>query len=235
MKKLQVFLMFSLVTCFFTGGYVNAQADNGKLDGKWDVEPSDKNVGKDLQFQLRSSKIQGDNHWSFTEELSKTELEGYANGQNVVFNLKRPAGIIKFSGNITNDNGDGIFTFTPDNEYVKALTNFGYSLNAHELLLFAFKNQTIDYIKQLNSLGYKDVSEGNLIGLTALDVSIDYIRKIGAVGFDDLSVSQLIAFKAQNIDPEYIARMKKLAGEDLSANEIVSFAALGSLKNMWKK
>jgi hypothetical protein len=227
MKKLFSFLMIAICTCFLTGEFVFAQTQAGKLDGKWEVEPSDKHDGKDLQFQLRSSKFQGDDNWSFSEQLSKSELAGYAEGKDVVFNLKRHAGTIKFSGNVANDNGDGTFTFTPDNEYVKALANYGYSLNAHELLLFAFKNQSIDYIRQLNTLGYKDVSENNLVALTALDVNLDYIRRITAAGFDDLPVSQLIAFKAQDIDPEYIERMKKLAGEDLSANEIVSFAALG--------
>jgi hypothetical protein len=227
MKKTFSFLMLILCACFLTIGFVFAQADAGKLEGKWEVEPSDKHDGKDLQFQLRSSKSQGDDNWSFSEPLNKSELAGYTNGQNAVFSLKRQAGTIKFSGNITNDNGDGTFTFIPDNEYVKALANYGYRLTAHELLLFAFKNQTIDYVKQLSTLGYKDVSENNLVALTALDVNLDYIRKITAAGFDDLPVSQLIAFKAQDIDPEYIEKMKELAGEDLSANEIVSFAALG--------
>jgi hypothetical protein len=227
MKKLLAFLMFSLIPCLFTSGLIFAQADGGKLDGKWEVEPSDKKDGKELQFQLRSSKIQGNNHWSISEELSKTELAGYTNGQNVVFSLKKPAGTIRFSGNIANDTGDGTFSFTPDNDYVKALSDYGYHLNSNELMLFAFKNQTIGYIKELKSIGFEDISEGNLIALTALDVDMDYIHKIKAAGFDDLPVSQLIAFKAQNIDPEYITSMKKLSGEDLSANEIVSFAALG--------
>jgi len=227
MKKIIACLMLTLSTCFITGAYVSAQSEAGKPDGKWEVEPSDKKDGKDLQFQLRSSKLQGNDHWSFFEQLSKSELTGYVNGQNVVFTLKRPAGTVKFTGNVTNDIGNGTFTFIPDNDYVKALSDYGYSLSVQELLLFAFKNQTIGYVKELNSLGYKDISESNLIALTALDVSIDYIRKISAAGFDDLPVSQLIAFKAQNIDPEYIARMKKLAGNDLSANEIISFAALG--------
>lgn len=227
MKKIISFLLITLGTYFLTCGFVFAQAQDGKLDGKWEVEPSDNHDEKDLQFQLRSSKIQGDNHWSFTEQLNKSELEGYANGQNVVFSLRRPAGTIKFTGNMSNDSGNGTFTFIPDNEYVKALANYGYSLSAHELMLFAFNNQTIEYVKQLNSMGYKEISESNLVALTALDVSIDYIRKINAAGFEDLPVSQLIAFKAQNINADYISRMKKLAGEDLSANEIISFAALG--------
>jgi hypothetical protein len=227
MKKLVSIFVLTLGPCLLAGGFLFAQTGAGKLDGKWEVEPTDKSGGKELLFQLRSSKIEGNDNWTFSEELGKSELDGFANGDNVAFSLKRPAGSIKFSGTIKNDTGDGTYIFTPDNEYVRALAEYGYNLNAHELLLFAFKNQTIDYIKQLTNLGYKDVSESNLIALTALDVSIDYIRTISAAGFDDLPASQLIAFKAQNIDPEYISRMKKLAGEDLSANEIISFAALG--------
>ncbi len=61
MKKLLAFLTIFLIPCFFTAGFIFAQADSGKLDGKWEVEPSEKKDGKELQFQLRSSKFQGDN------------------------------------------------------------------------------------------------------------------------------------------------------------------------------
>ncbi len=222
MKRNLSILLIAVGVLLLSATSLCGQTGTGKLQGIWKMKSHDSGVKIEFSTVDRSNERETN---SIT--INKSAISGFTRDNDGGFSLKKPGGEIKFTGDITAENGEGTFVYTPNGNYVKSLADTGFrDLSLHALLLFTLKNADVNYIESVKKLGYNDISKENLTALVALDVSADYIKDIQNDGFEDIALSKLIGFKALQVDPAYIARMKKLSGGDLSAGDIMSFAAL---------
>jgi len=75
MKKKSQLLMLALGTLILSAGSMVAQTANEKLEGKWEAIPE----GKDIKFEMRRSLRSGNENYTLTEKLNRTDLEGFTN------------------------------------------------------------------------------------------------------------------------------------------------------------
>jgi hypothetical protein len=223
MKRNFLMLCISVSVFLFSSISLTGQGKAGKLEGTWSMNTE----GSDLNFEFATVEKNNDGRMTTSVVINKSDLTDFTYGNDISFSLKKTSGDILMKGNVTKDGGNGTFTFTPNESFVKSLEDEGLKgLSSHVFLLFTLKNTDLKFVKNIKSLGYGNLSENDLVPIIALDISVEYIKEIQNSGFKDISLSKIISFKALKIDPAYIASMKKLSDGDLSDGDIISFAAL---------
>jgi beta-lactamase regulating signal transducer with metallopeptidase domain len=81
------------------------------------------------------------------------------------------------------------------------------------------------FITGLNSVGLKNLTADQLIGLKVQGVTPDYVRQLRAAGLNP-TVDELIGMKVQGVTPDYISAMHAL-GVDLTPDEAIGMRVQG--------
>ena len=92
-----------------------------------------------------------------------------------------------------------------------------------------------DFIDEMASVGYTNLSIGELVRLREADVTADYVRKLRRAGYGHLSVKQLAQLGLFDVTPEYIAKMRSAGHSDLTPAELVRMRAEGVSPEQVKK
>ncbi|HZT11882.1 MAG TPA: M56 family metallopeptidase [Candidatus Baltobacteraceae bacterium] len=83
-----------------------------------------------------------------------------------------------------------------------------------------------DYISELESQGYRNLSLDDLIRLKSVGVTAQYIRDLESAGLPHPSVEDLIRLAAVGVDGNYVRQMRRMfAG--VSANDLAGIKAVG--------
>lgn len=207
--------------------------------------------------------------------LTQAALDG--SGSHGQFRLVRDAGTFVCDGWLSGGKGSGTFSFeasqqfagelkkrgvgdvTEEQQFRMAMANVslelvdtlkaaGYQFDSDELIRTANHGVSLDYIKQINALGYhpstlhglirmrdhgvsaeyvkaiqssglKGLSEDEIVRLRDHGVSAEYIHGLAQYGITDLSAEALTRLRDHGVDPEYIAAMRA-AGFKASAEEL---------------
>ena len=83
-----------------------------------------------------------------------------------------------------------------------------------------------DYIAEMASAGYTNLSVDDLIRLKSLGVSAQYVRDMHAAGFGHPSVDEIARLRALGVTPDY-AREMRAQFDALSADQVAKMRALG--------
>ena len=92
-----------------------------------------------------------------------------------------------------------------------------------------------DFIDEMASVGYTNLSIGELVRLREADVTADYVRKLRRAGYEHLSVKQLAQLGLFGVTPAYIAMMRSAGHSDLTPAELVRMRAEGVTPEQVKK
>lgn len=112
-----------------------------------------------------------------------------------------------------------IFNVTP--EYVREMASLGYdNLSADRLVETRIHKVTPDYIREMRASG-KNLSLDDLVQSRIFKVTPEFAAEMGKLGYRDLSHDKLVAFKIHKVTPEFIRDLRELGYDNLSADKLV--------------
>lgn len=113
-------------------------------------------------------------------------------------------------------------------DFIEEMASVGYTnLSVDELIKLKNVGVTADYVRKLRSLGYNNLTTRELANMCALDVSPAYIEGLRNAGYKDLTVKELTGFKAVGVTPELISKYRNAGYGDLSARQLNEFSVHG--------
>jgi hypothetical protein len=113
--------------------------------------------------------------------------------------------------------------FDVSTAFVKSMIAAGYRVSLEEYMQMRIFDITPEYIREMRSLGYKDIDSDELVSTRIHKVTPDYIRRMRAAGWGDLSLDDLTSSSIHKATPEFAEEMKKLGYGDLDMDDLVSF------------
>jgi beta-lactamase regulating signal transducer with metallopeptidase domain len=84
-----------------------------------------------------------------------------------------------------------------------------------------------DFIEEMASVGYTNLSVEQLVELKAVGVNANYVRSLRALGFNNLKVRELTNLRAVGVTPAYIEGIRNAGYKDLTAGQYANMRALG--------
>ncbi|HEX6100488.1 MAG TPA: hypothetical protein VF432_29505 [Thermoanaerobaculia bacterium] len=105
--------------------------------------------------------------------------------------------------------------------FIKSMIAEGYRVSLEDYLTMRIFDITPEYIREMRSLGFKNITHDELVASRIHRVTPQYVRDMRAAGWD-LSLDELQSTRIHGATPEFAAEMKKL-GYDLDIDDLVSF------------
>lgn len=84
-----------------------------------------------------------------------------------------------------------------------------------------------DFIDEMASVGFKNLTIDELIRLKSVGVNAEYVKALRAAGFDNLTVKELVSLRAVGVTPKYIEEIRNAGYKELSIRELSNLKALG--------
>jgi len=113
-------------------------------------------------------------------------------------------------------------------DYIEELASVGYrNLSVNQLIQLKTHGVTADYVKSLRAIGLNDLSVNQLATMRIHGVTRAYVEAIRAAGFGELTPSKLATFRIHGVTPEYIKTMREAGYPNLSANQLLTFRIHG--------
>lgn len=192
------------------------QAAQQTISGEWTAEL---NRGKPGEVQMtfhRRSENGGSN--TSGDSISLAELQGLtaetaasAARANVNFSIVREAGTFQCEGFFNQGRGAGLWTFTPNRNFVSALQSRGYgNLTEEDLLRAALRNLTTKFIEDLKNAGYDRLEFEQLNRAATHNITAKFIGELESAGFTGLTFDQLIRARNHSINGEYVREVRAM-------------------------
>jgi hypothetical protein len=145
---------------------------------------------------------------------------------NVQFALIRPAGTIGFEGRFSDGNGAGNFRFTPNEAFIKEMESLGYKeFTDDDLLVLAAHDFAPQTIRDLRQMGYEPTRK-EVVELAIFRINAALVREYARLGYPNLAIRELVNMRVGRVDAAYVNGMREL-GYTLSAREVANLAILG--------
>ena len=106
--------------------------------------------------------------------------------------------------------------------FIRAMQAEGYKVSLEKYLTMRIFDITPEYIREMRSLGFKDISADELVSSRIHKVTPEYVRETRAAGWN-LSLSQLQSSRIHGATPEFMEEMRKLGYGNLDHDDLVSF------------
>jgi hypothetical protein len=107
--------------------------------------------------------------------------------------------------------------------FIKSMINEGYKVELEDYLSMRIFNVTPEYIREMRSLGFKNISADELVSSRIHRVTPDYVREMRAAGWTNLTLSDLQSSSIHGATPQFAAEMAKLGYRNLKFDDLVSF------------
>jgi beta-lactamase regulating signal transducer with metallopeptidase domain len=113
-------------------------------------------------------------------------------------------------------------------DFIDEMASVGYTnLSLDELISLKTAGVNADYVRSLRALGFASLTWKELTALSIHGVTQAYIQSIRAAGYSELSAKELTTFRIHGITPEYIKTLRDAGYGNLSAKQLVEFAVYG--------
>ncbi|MDQ4123075.1 MAG: M56 family metallopeptidase [Acidobacteriota bacterium] len=110
-------------------------------------------------------------------------------------------------------------------DYIDEMASVGYTnLTVNQLVRLKNGGVTADYVKNLRALGFSNLNVEELAHMGIHRVSPAYIQAIRAAGYNDLSLRDLTSFRIHGVTPEFISAMRNAGFNNLTARQLTEFA-----------
>lgn len=127
------------------------------------------------------------------------------------------------------DQDDELFTLAfhdVSTAFIKSMIAEGYRVSLEDYLTMRIFDITPEYIREMRSLGFKNLSHDDLVASKIHRVTPDYVREMRAAGWD-LSLDELQSTRIHGATPQFAEEMKKLGYPNLDIDDLVSFRIHG--------
>lgn len=188
---------------------------------------------------------------SSSPELKGLDAAALAStGSKSQFDLVRDAGTFHCEGWFAQGSASGRWTFAPNTQYAAALRQkgvgtptaeqqmrlalsnsslqlvdvlkqAGYTFDVDELIRTANHGVSLEYVRDMNQLGYKPETLEYLIKMRDHGVGPEYVRALAAAGLGKMPAPEVIKMRDHGVTPDYIHGLaqhgiKGLSGEELA-------------------
>jgi hypothetical protein len=205
--------------------FITTQLAAGSVDGLWRLHAG-RNGSRLVQMMWGT----GDDHNSSSIRLTPQELEQVTGAASAAI-VRREAGTIELVRSSSKGIG-GDFSFTPDPAYLARLHSAGVRIpekrrgsSDEELLLsFAIFDVTTAFVRELQTLGYRNLSPDDLLAMRVHGVDGAFIRSLHRAGYSDVRGEDLVAMKIHGVSPRLAEELKLLGLGNVSAKDLVAAA-----------
>jgi hypothetical protein len=113
-------------------------------------------------------------------------------------------------------------------DFIDEMASVGYTnLSVDELIRLKTAGVNAEYVRSLRALGFANLNSRELATLSIHGVTPVYIQTIRAAGYNELSAKELATFRIHGITPEYIKTLRDAGYGSLSARQLAEFAIQG--------
>ena len=110
-------------------------------------------------------------------------------------------------------------------DFIDEMASVGYTnLSIKELVNLKASGVTADYVRSLQALGLSHLTTKELTGLRVSNVTPAFIQTIRNAGFKELTTKELVSFSLHGVTPEFINRLRTAGYGNLSAKQLIDFS-----------
>lgn len=106
--------------------------------------------------------------------------------------------------------------------FIKSMIAEGYRVSLEKYLEMRIFDITPEYIREMRSLGFKNIDDEELVASKIHRVTPQFVREMRAAGWD-LSLEELQSSAIHGATPQFAEEMRKLGYGNLSHDDLVSF------------
>jgi beta-lactamase regulating signal transducer with metallopeptidase domain len=109
-------------------------------------------------------------------------------------------------------------------DFIEEMASVGYqNLSIEELIKLKKAGVTANYVKSLRALGFNNLTVKDLASMSDEDVTSAYIVGIRRAGYQELTGKELAYFKDLGITPEFINKFRAAGYDNLSVKDLLRF------------
>jgi beta-lactamase regulating signal transducer with metallopeptidase domain len=110
-------------------------------------------------------------------------------------------------------------------DFIDEMSSSGYpNLSVDELIRLKTAGVTGAYVRSLRALGFTSLTPKELSSMAIHGVTSSYIESLRAAGYNNLSAKELTTFRIHGITPDYIKTLRDAGYGNLVAKQLVEFA-----------
>jgi beta-lactamase regulating signal transducer with metallopeptidase domain len=110
-------------------------------------------------------------------------------------------------------------------DYIDEMASVGYAnLSADELIKLKRAEVTADFVRSLQAFGFANPTVKELVSMGTHGVTPAYIQSIRAAGYNNLSLKELISFRFKDITPESIGALRRIGYVNLDVKQLKDFS-----------
>ena len=222
---------------FIIGSYVIVAQT--ATSGTWTSKPSTDNSNEvHLSFSRDSSKFGKNQHSS---DFAYGDLQGLARDQpngKVNFRLVREAGTIECEGTITDGEGSGTFTFTPNRSFIDAMAARGFKFRDDQMFPATTINVTTAFADELKTANFGDLDVDDLFKAVIFKITPQFAAEMKATGFPNMGMEDLVKARIFKIDAAFVREVTEMGFAKDDFEQLVKLRIfkvtpefLGELKN----
>jgi hypothetical protein len=196
--------------------------------GSWTLRPSETpgKVNFGLVYRRGHNNMNHESDWP-SDEFQGLDLDQRGK-RDVQFAVAREAGRFDCEGYLNNGVGAGVFLFTPDEKFSKAMGDLGFG-GIDEPMQFAMAtiDVTTTFARQMQAQKLVGLTTDKLMALKIFDVTPQYLREMRDEGLPMTEVDKVIAFRVHGIETSRVREFKKL-GIQADENQLVAMQVHGA-------
>jgi hypothetical protein len=113
-------------------------------------------------------------------------------------------------------------------DFIDEMASVGYTnLSVDELIRLKMARVNADYVRSLRALGFANLTSKELATMSLHSVTAAYIQSLRTAGYSNLSAKELTTFRIHSITPEYINTLRDAGYGNLPAKQLMAFAVHG--------
>lgn len=187
-----------------------------ELTGTWSASTIGGN-----KMQIRMSQRSPGRTWNENTSRNLSEFRGLESARlqdsahPVTFQMVREAGTVSFQGTFSEGSGSGRFSFEPSSTYLETMRSLGVRTDSKgndqlknvDLFQLAMWDISSATVRELSTLGLRDLSLSDLVTLKIHGASTAYIREMQSLGYKPTRVDQIVTLRIHGVTSEYIRSM----------------------------
>ncbi len=187
--------------------------DSGR-EGTWTADRRQANVQLHLHLSPQSNR---------GVTVPWTSLQKTSDG----LILKRQAGVLTLAGPFDGQRGGGMFTFTPDPSFRRAIGSRGLGpLTDRQQLEAALADLTVELIDELRAVGYDETLK-RYLKMSIHGATPAYVRALKAVGYDHIPAKRLVKMRIHGVEPNFVREMANVGYGRLSPKRLTKMKIHG--------
>ena len=162
--------------------------------------------------------------WSAFRGITADQLDRQQTG--VKFRLVRDAGTLHCDGQFYGGRGIGTFQFEPSRQFSSELVRLGYQApDSEQQFTMAIMDVSLEFARGAHDAGAQATTK-QLVEMRIHGLTLDYIREVRSLGYTQLTARDYIEMRIHGVKPDFLRYLKN-AGYTVSARDAIELRIHG--------